>query len=128
MGAEEGKVFLADDTVIDTDTFVWTCGIHGSEFTARIDLEKGQEARGKCSYASADGIHGMCGCRFEEDETYIVGKRGRILVDEYMQTPKYHNVFAVGDNLWFVENEKVLPQIVETVITSYSIHYTKLYE
>jgi len=116
VGAEEGKVFLADDTVIDTDTFVWTCGIHGSEFTARIDLEKGQEARGKCSYASADGIHGMCGCRFEEDETYIVGKRGRILVDDYMQTPKYHNVFAVGDNLWFVENEKVLPQIVETAL------------
>ena len=115
-GAEEGKVLLADGTEILTDTFIWTCGIHGSEFTSRIDLTKGNTARGECSVASAEGIHGMCGCRFEEDERHVVGIRGRILVNEFMQSPDYDNVYAVGDNLWFVENEKVLPQIVETAI------------
>lgn len=115
-GAEEGKVLLADGTEILTDTFIWTCGIHGSEFTSRIDLTKGNTARGECSVASAEGIHGMCGCRFEEEERHVVGVRGRILVNEYMQSPDYDNVYAVGDNLWFVENGKVLPQIVETAI------------
>ncbi|MBI9105387.1 MAG: FAD-dependent oxidoreductase [Spirochaetales bacterium] len=115
-GAAEGKVLLADGSEIATDTFIWTCGIHGSEFTSRIDLTKGHTARGECSKASADGIHGMSGCRFEDDERYIVGIRGRILVNEYMQTVDYKNVFAVGDNLWFVEHEKVLPQIVETAL------------
>lgn len=116
VGAGEGAVYLADDTTIKCNTFVWTCGIHGSELTSKLDLEKGQESRGSCSQASVDGIHGLCGCRFDEDETYIVGKRGRILVNEYMQTADYKNVYAVGDNLWFVENEKVLPQIVETAL------------
>lgn len=115
-GAEEGKVLLADGTEILTDTFIWTCGIHGSEFTSRIDLTKGNTARGECSVASAEGIHGMCGCRFEEEERHVVGVRGRILVNEFMQSPDYDNVYAVGDNLWFVENGKVLPQIVETAI------------
>ena len=108
-GAEEGKVLLADGTEILTDTFIWTCGIHGSEFTSRIDLTKGNTARGECSVASAEGIHGMCGCRFEEDERHVVGIRGRILVNEFMQSPDYDNVYAVGDNLWFVENEKRAP-------------------
>lgn len=116
VGADEGKVFLGDDTEIDTNTFIWTCGIHGSVFTSKIGLTKGNTAHGKCSVASAEGIHGMCGCRFEEEEKHVVGKRGRILVNEYMQSPDYNNVYAVGDNLWFVENEKVLPQIVETAI------------
>jgi len=116
VGAEEGKISLGDGMEIETDTFVWTCGIHGSPLTSRISLEKGQESRGSCSFASVEGIHGMSGCRFEEDETYVVGKRGRILVNAYMQTPEYTNVFAVGDNIWFVENEKVLPQIVETAL------------
>lgn len=115
-GAEEGKVKLADGSDIFTDTFVWTCGIHGSEFTSRINLTKGHTARGECSFASADGIHGMSGCRFDDDERYVVGKRGRILVNEYMQTDDYDNVYAVGDNLWFLENGKVLPQIVETAL------------
>ncbi|MDC7225165.1 MAG: NAD(P)/FAD-dependent oxidoreductase [Spirochaetales bacterium] len=115
-GAAEGKILLADGSEIKTDTFIWTCGIHGSEFTSKINLTKGHTARGECSIASAEGIHGMCGCRFDEDERYVVGKRGRILVNEYMQTDDYENVYAVGDNLWFVEKEKVLPQIVETAL------------
>lgn len=116
VAAEENLVILEDGSAIPAETFVWTCGIHGSEFTSRIELEKGHTARGECSFASSEGIHGMCGCHFEEDETYIVGKRGRILVNEYMQTPDREEIFAVGDNMWFVEEGKVLPQIVETAL------------
>lgn len=116
VGAEEGIVRLSNDRSIDTDTFIWTCGIHGSEFTARIPLTKGQTAKGECSYASSEGIHGMSGCRLEEDERYIVGERGRILVDEEMKSVDHANVYLVGDIIWYLDNEKVVPQIVETAL------------
>jgi len=116
VGAEEGVVKLKGDRSIEANTFIWTCGIHGSEFSARVNLTKGQCARGSQSYASAEGIHGMSGCRFEEDERYIVGERGRIQVDDEMRSVDYDNVYLVGDILWYVENEKVVPQIVETAL------------
>src|SRR6056297_960244 len=116
VGAEEGIVKLSDDRSIDTDTFIWTCGIHGSEFTARIPLTKGQTAKGECSYASSEGIHGMSGCRLEDEERYIVGERGRILVDEEMKSVDHANVYLVGDIIWYLDNEKVVPQIVETAL------------
>src|SRR6056297_51773 len=116
VGAEEGIVKLSDDRSIDTDTFIWTCGIHGSEFTARIPLTKGQTAKGECSYASSEGIHGMSGCRLDEEERYIVGERGRSLVDEEMKSVDHSNVYLVGDIIWYLENEKVVPQIVETAL------------
>jgi NADH dehydrogenase len=115
--AEEGCVIIEGGRKIESNTVVWTCGIHGSELTANLDLTKGQESRGECSFASwEEGIHGMCGCRFEEEERYLVGKRGRILVNELMQSVDHKNVYLVGDILWFVENGKVLPQIVETAL------------
>ncbi len=114
--AEEGKIKISDGREIATDTFIWTCGIHGSEFTANVDLTKGQCARGESTIASAEGIHGMAGCSFDEDERYIVGERGRILVNEHMQSVDYKNVYLVGDIIWFVEGEKVVPQIVETAL------------
>src|SRR6056297_1867571 len=116
VGAEEGLVKLGPNKEIATDTFIWTCGIQGSEFTARIPLTKGQYAKGQCSYASSEGIHGMAGCHLEDDERYIVGERGRILVDEEMKSVDHDNVYLVGDILWYLENEKVLPQIVETAL------------
>ncbi len=115
-GAEEEKVYLSENREIETETFIWTCGIHGSEFSGRIPLTKGQTAKGECSYASSEGIHGMSGCRLEEDERYIVGERGRILVDEQMKSVDYDNVYLVGDIIWYLENEKVVPQIVETAL------------
>ncbi len=115
--AEPQCVIIQGGKKIEAATIVWTAGIHGSELTAKLNLTKGQEARGECSYASwEEGIHGMSGCRFEEDEVYLVGKRGRILVNELMQSVDHENVFLVGDILWFVEGGKVLPQIVETAL------------
>lgn len=116
VSAEEGAVSLADGTKVHTDTFIWTAGIQGSEFTARVDLTKGKHSRDECSYASSEGIHGMAGCKFDEDERYIVGERGRILVDEHMQSVDHKDVYLVGDMIWFLEGDHVVPQIVETAI------------
>lgn len=49
------------------------------------------------------------------------GGRGRIQVDEYMQTVEYKNVFAVGDNAFYEEpdargGKKPMPQIVEAAL------------
>ncbi|MFW5800903.1 MAG: FAD-dependent oxidoreductase [Spirochaeta sp.] len=116
VGAESGVVNLADGTRVETDTFIWTAGIQGSEFTARINLTKGKHSKDECSYASAEGIHGMAGCRFDEDERYIVGERGRILVNEHMESVDYKDVYLVGDMIWFLEGDHVVPQIVETAL------------
>ena len=115
--AEEGKVIINNgETVIDTDTFIWTAGVQGSEFTARIPLTKGRCSNDECSVASVEGIHGMAGCSFDDDERYVVGQRGRILVNKNMQSVDAENVFLCGDMIWFLEGEKVVPQIVETAL------------
>ena len=114
-GAEEGRV-LVGDTAIETDTFIWTAGIHGGELSSRIDLTKGHMARGECSVATIEGIHGMAGCAFDEDERYVVGQRGRVLVNDYMQSVDRERVYLVGDIIWYVEEEHVAPQVVETAL------------
>lgn len=114
-GAEAGKVHIGDMT-INTDTFIWTAGVHGGEFSNRVDLTKGHRARGECSVASVEGIHGMAGCSFDDDERYVVGERGRILVNDYMQSVDRPEIYLVGDVLWYVEDDRVVPQIVETAL------------
>lgn len=114
-GADESSVMVGDQE-IRTDTFIWTAGIHGGELSSRVDLTKGHMARGECSVASIEGIHGMAGCSFDEDERYVVGQRGRILVNDYMQSVDRPDVYVCGDILWYVEEERVLPQVVETAL------------
>jgi len=116
--AETGKVFLASGQILETETFIWTCGIQGSEFTARINLTKGKTSNDLCSVASPEGIHGMAGCHFDDDERYVVGERGRILVNEYLQSVDHRNVYLCGDMIWFLSDGKVVPQIVETALQS----------
>ncbi len=41
------------------------------------------------------------------------GRGGRVLVNKYMQTPKYPNVFTAGDNTHYEDKDGFLPQIVE---------------
>jgi NADH dehydrogenase len=58
----------------------------------------------------------MAGCHFEEDERYVVGERGRILVNDQMRSVDFPNVYLCGDMIWYSHNEKVVPQIVETAL------------
>ena len=101
---------------IRTRTLVWTCGIHGCEFAGNLKLTKGRCANRQCSFASTQGSCGERECEFAEDGRYIDGKRGRLLANGYMQSADYDNVYIVGDVQWYLENNKVLPQIVETAL------------
>ncbi|MFP4704551.1 MAG: NAD(P)/FAD-dependent oxidoreductase [Spirochaetaceae bacterium] len=117
--AEPGKVIIADEETLEAETFIWTAGIHGSEFTSKIRLTMGQCARGTETEASVvEGIHGMKGCYYEDDERYIVGERGRIEVNQYMQSVDFDNVYLAGDVIWYVHGEKPVPQIVENALQS----------
>ena len=117
-GDKEGRYTLKDGRVIETETFVWTCGIQGSEFTSKIELTKGRKSNDSCSIATPQGIHGMAGCHFDEDERDIVGERGRILVTGEMQSVDYKNVYLAGDMIWYLHEEKVVAQIVENALQS----------
>ncbi len=115
--AEPGKIIIADEETLEAETFIWTAGIHGSHFTSQIDLTKGQCARGTEAEASTvEGIHGMKGCYYDDDDRYIVGERGRIQVNEHMQSVDVDNVYLAGDMIWFIYNEKPVPQIVENAL------------
>ncbi|MBS7527372.1 FAD-dependent oxidoreductase [Fusibacter paucivorans] len=41
------------------------------------------------------------------------GRGGRAVVNEFMQSPQYDNVFIAGDNTHYEDNDGLLPQIVE---------------
>lgn len=82
-GAEPGKVMLKDGTVVETDTFIWTCGVKGSSFAAGLSLAKAERGR------------------------------GRLQVDAEMKSPDYPYAYVVGDNAFFLEEGKPIPQIVE---------------
>ncbi|MHB1393918.1 MAG: NAD(P)/FAD-dependent oxidoreductase [Clostridia bacterium] len=64
---------------------------------------------------------GIQGSDFAAKTELTHGARGRIQVDEYMQSVEYHNVFAVGDNAYYEEpdaegKKKSIPQIVEAAL------------
>lgn len=59
---------------------------------------------------------GVQGSQFGADLGLTMGKRNRVQVNEYMQSIDYTNVYLVGDNIYFEEDEKPVPQIVETAI------------
>ncbi len=79
--ADENSFTLKDGTVINTHTFIWTCGVRGTTFCHSLGLKD--------------------------------GKVQRKAVDEYMRSPDYENVYLAGDGIWFIENERPVPQIVE---------------
>jgi NADH dehydrogenase len=115
IGAQAGQVLLGGGTSLSTRTFVWTCGIQGCEFAANLAVTKGKCSNRQCRFATTQGTCGVKDCTFAKDR-YVEGKRGRLLVNEYMQSPDYPNVYVVGDVAWYVEGKRVLPQIVETAV------------
>ena len=115
IGADQTGVLLAGNRAIATRTFVWTCGIQGCEFAGNLALTKGKCANRMCRFATTQGTCGVKDCTFSKDR-YIEGKRGRLLVNEYMQSVDYPNVYVVGDVAWHLEGKKVNPQIVEAAV------------
>jgi NADH dehydrogenase len=115
VGAGQDMVLLKNDQSIVAKTFVWTCGIQGCEFAANLRLVKGKCSNRLCKFATTQGTCGLKECSFGHGE-YVEGMRGRLLVNERMQTPDYPEVYVVGDVGWYLEGKKVLPQIVETAV------------
>ncbi len=120
IGAQPGLVLLAGGKSIATRTFVWTCGIQGCEFAANLAVTKGKCANRQSRFAMTQGTCGVKDCTFSKDR-YIEGKRGRLLVNEYMQSPDYSNVYVVGDVAWYLEGKRVMPQIVETAVQTAAV-------
>jgi NADH:ubiquinone reductase (H+-translocating) len=59
---------------------------------------------------------GVQGSQFGANLGLTMGKRNRVQVNEYMQSIDYPNVYLVGDNAYFEEDGKPMPQIVESAI------------
>lgn len=59
---------------------------------------------------------GVQGSSFAANLGLTLGKRGRVQVNEFMQSMDYKNVYLVGDNAYFEEDSKPIAQIVETAI------------
>ncbi|NLN41604.1 MAG: FAD-dependent oxidoreductase [Clostridiales bacterium] len=56
---------------------------------------------------------------FVKDLGLSLGPRDRIIVNQYLQTKEYPNVYAIGDNMEFQDEDgKVLPPLVETAMQS----------
>ena len=56
---------------------------------------------------------------FVKDLGITLGNRNRIVVNDYLQTLEFTNVYAIGDNMEFTEdNGEVLPPLVETALQS----------
>jgi len=45
IGAEPGKVLLKSGDIIETETFIWTCGVKGSSFAGQLGLPAGKRNR-----------------------------------------------------------------------------------
>jgi len=101
VGAEPGVVKLKDGSTLETGTFIWTAGVTGCAFAESMDLAKGPFGKNTESAAG---------------EPPKRNRKGRLLVTDEIRSVDYPNVFPVGDNIWFIENEKPLPQIVETAL------------
>jgi NADH dehydrogenase len=95
-GAEPGVVKLKTGETIHTDTFIWTAGVSGNQFADSLGLSTGPFGK--------------------NPEAGKRNRRGRLLVTDEMRSVDFPDVFPVGDNLWFIEGEKPLPQIVETAL------------
>jgi NADH dehydrogenase len=95
VGAEPGLVKLNGGSNLETSTFIWTAGVTGNSFADSLGLSAGPFGK-------------MPGDK--------KNRKGRLLVTNEMRSVDYPDVFPVGDNLWFIENEKPLPQIVETAV------------
>jgi NADH dehydrogenase len=101
-GAEPGVVRLKDGSSLETGTFIWTAGVSGGRFAESLDLAKGPFGKDPAHLNAADPRER--------------NRKGRLLATDEVRSVDHPNVFPVGDNLWFMENGKPLPQIVETAV------------
>ncbi len=59
---------------------------------------------------------GVQGNSFAISTGLTQGKRNRLQVNDFLQSPDHENVYAIGDNAYYEIDGKPIPQIVETAI------------
>jgi len=117
VGVEESLVKIKDGRAVRAGTFVWTCGVAGTAFAGNLDLTKGKCMNRACPHSRGGSCSKkICEFKTERGGVFVEGKRGRILVDQYLRSVDYPDVYVVGDAPWFIEGGKPLPQIVETAV------------
>ncbi len=72
VGAEPGKVLLKDGTIVETDTFIWTCGVKGSNFAGSLPLPMGRRNRIECD----DGMRST-----KYPNVYVVGDNAGLMLN-----------------------------------------------
>jgi len=117
-GLVPGVISLKDGSTIESDTLIWTCGVHGGEFASNLPLTKGRCGNRACPKAKEWGTCDSKTCTFAGPGDYINGKRGRLKVNETLQSSDYDNVYVIGDIVWHIHEGKPVPQIVETAVQS----------
>lgn len=61
---------------------------------------------------------GVKATSFLKDKGLVCKKRGRVVVDEYLQVEGHEDVYAIGDNCFFVDEKGELPALVEAALQS----------
>lgn len=72
IGAEPGKVLLKDKDPVETSTFIWTCGVKGTEFGAGLGLPMGKRNR-------IETDAGLCTHKYRF--AFAVGDNAGLMVD-----------------------------------------------
>jgi len=72
VGAEPGKVLLKSGEIVETDTFIWTCGVKGSSFAGSLPLPMGKRNRIECD-------QGMRSTQYPN--VYVVGDNAGLMVN-----------------------------------------------
>lgn len=84
---EKDSLQLKSGDIIKNHTLIWTGGVKANNFVEKLDLPQAERGR------------------------------GRIEVNEYTQSTKYDNVFLVGDNSFFKQEDgRPLPLLVESAM------------
>jgi len=117
-GLKPGQITLKSGETIESETLIWTCGVHGGEFASNLPLTKGRCGNRGCPKAKEWGTCNSKDCTFAGAGDYIDGKRGRLLSKDTMQSVDYDNVYIAGDILWHMHEGRAVPQIVETAVQS----------
>ena len=72
VGAQPGKVLLKDGDIVETDTFIWTCGVKGSNFAGSLPLPMGKRNRVECD-------EGMRSTKYPY--VYVVGDNAGLMLN-----------------------------------------------
>ena len=72
VGAEPGKVLLKDGTVVETETFIWTCGVKGHSFAGSLGIPMGKRNRLDCDEEMKSPKYPFA---------YVVGDNAGLMVD-----------------------------------------------